>query len=83
MAGEFLGLAAADVGAGVQRFELLRAVADDDGPGRGGQLGEFIERIAHLPGGARLEFHADQEGAFGFLSGGFEEGFHAGIRPAG
>ena len=45
---------------------------------RGGQLGQLIEGVGDIPSGMALEFDADQEGAFGFLVRGFDEGFHRG-----
>ena len=63
---ELVRLAAADERGGKRRLQFLRAVADDFAAGGGGQFGEFIQRIARVPGGARLKFHADEKDSFGF-----------------
>src|SRR2546427_6799147 len=64
---EFVGLAAANEGCGNRRLEPLRAVADDFGSGGGGQFGQFVEGIAHLPGRARLQFCSYEKNPFGSL----------------
>ena len=74
--GELLGLARPDERAGVRRLETLDSLTHHGHPGGGGQFGQLVEGIGDVPGGMALEFDADQEGAFGFLVRGFDEGFH-------
>ena len=65
MPAKFIGLAAADESSGGRRFELLRALADDFGPGRHGEFRQFIQRIAHLPARATFQFGPNEENPFG------------------
>jgi len=73
--GELGGLAGADAGRGVGRFELLGSVSENDGTHGGGEFAEFVQGIADIPGGAGLEFEADEECAFGAAICCFYEGF--------
>ena len=50
---QFLELALADVGAGIDLVAALAQAADDDGAGRGGQAAQFVERVAADPGTIR------------------------------
>ena len=62
--GEFAGFAAADERAGDRGIELLGAVANDLTAGGGGELGKFVERIAHDVRAPRFEFYSDEEDSF-------------------
>src|SRR5437879_8826036 len=65
MPGKFIGLAAANESSGGRRFEFLRALADDFGPGRHGEFRQFIQRIAHLPARESATFSYHEENPFG------------------
>jgi hypothetical protein len=75
--GELRGLAGSDAAGRMGCVELLGAIAEDDSADGGGELAEFVERIADVPGGAGLEFEADEEGSFRAAISGFDEGFQS------
>ena len=77
--GEFRGLAGSDAAGRMGRVELLGAIAEDDGTDGRGELAEFVERIADVPGRAGFEFEADEEGSFRAAVGCFDECFQ-GVR---
>ena len=56
--GKFTGLAFTNEGGDMRSVELLRAFADDGGPGRCGQLGQFLHRFVHIEDVPLLELGA-------------------------
>ena len=65
--GQFLRLARPDVAGGRGLFQLLHALAHHLAARCPGQFGQFVERVPHIKGGARFQFHADEKNSFGAL----------------